>query len=200
MYKILSFLLLFAGYYYNPEDTGIKLLSGLQYKFDGISDLSADFKQSINGKPVLNGKFLFKKEDKFRIEIKNAVIISDGVTNWNFNKKDNKVIISSNNGSSAVPFSLRKIVYEYPKECSINVENLEGKEILIFTPNKNSEIGYSLVKIWITKDNLIERIILKDKADNLIQIDFSKYKINQKLADQSFNFTPPEGSQIIDLR
>ena len=200
MYKIITLLLLSFGFGFMSNDAGEKLLGGLQDKFNKITNLSAEFKQTTNGKAAMNGKFFFKKEDKFRIELKNSTLVSDGTTNWSYNQKENKVIISSNNGSNASPFSLRKIVYEYPKECAIGSETIDGREVLLLTPNENSEIGYALVKIWINKENLIERIVLKDKAGNIIQIDFSKYKINQKLNDDKFNFTPPEGSKIIDLR
>ena len=61
-------------------------------------------------------------------------------------------------------------------------------------------IGYNLIKIWPSSDNLINKVVLKDNADNLIQIEFFKYKLNQKVLDSKFIFYPPEGSKIIDLR
>jgi outer membrane lipoprotein carrier protein len=135
-----------------------------------------------------------------RIEFKSSTLISDGATNWSYNHKEHKVIISKNDENNASPFSLQKVVYDYPKECVVASEMDNGVEILVLTPNQDSSIGYSSIKIWINKENLINRIVLKDKADNLIQIDFSKYKVNQKISDSKFNFTPPEGSKVIDLR
>jgi len=199
MINIISFLLLFTvglNYY----AVGDKLLRNLQDKFNEVKDLSAEFKQSTSGRAVVSGKFLFKKEDKLRIEFKNSILVSDGSTNWNYNQKENKVIISKNDDSNASPFSLQKVIFDYPKECMVSSEMDDGTEVLILTPNKESSIGYSLIKIWLNNENLIIRIILKDKADNQIQIDFSKYKVNQKIADSKFSFTPPEGSKVIDLR
>lgn len=199
MINIISFLLLFTVSL-NFDDAGEKLLKNLQTKFEKVKDLSADFQQSTNGKAILNGKFFFKKEDKLRIEFKSSTLISDGATNWSYNQKEHKVIISKNDEDNASPFSLRKVVFDYPKECAVASEIDNSTEVLVLTPNKDSSIGYSLIKIWINKENLINRIVLKDKADNLIQIDFTKYKINQKISDSKFNFTPPEGSKVIDLR
>ena len=199
MINIISLLLLFTvGLNYFAVDD--ELLKNLQDKFDEVKDLSAEFKQSTNGKAVVSGKFFFKKEDKLRIEFKNSILVSDGSTNWNYNQKENKVIISKNDDSNASPFSLQKVIFDYPKECMVSSEMDDGTEVLILTPNKESSIGYSLIKIWLNNENLIIRIILKDKADNQIQIDFSKYKVNQKIADSKFSFTPPEGSKVIDLR
>ena len=199
MINIISFLLLFTvglNYY----TVGDKLLRNLQDKFNEVKDLSAEFKQSTSGRAVVSGKFLFKKEDKLRIEFKNSILVSDGSTNWNYNQKENKVIISKNDDSNASPFSLQKVIFDYPKECMVSSEMDDGTEVLILTPNNESSIGYSLIKIWLNNENLIIRIMLKDKADNQIQIDFSKYKVNQKIADSKFSFTPPEGSKVIDLR
>lgn len=199
MIKILLFIFLFSiGS--TAKDTGQNLLKNLQDKFNTVRDLSADFKQSINGKLVLSGKFLFKKEDNLRVEMKNSTLISNGATNWSYNQKENKVIISKNDETNASPFSLKKIVYEYPKECAVSSEMYNADEVLVLIPEKNSNIGYSRIKIWITKENLIDKIVLTDNADNLIQIDFARYKLNQNISDNKFNFTPPEGSKVIDLR
>jgi len=199
MINIISLLLLFtAGLSF--DDVGEKLLKNLQDRFDNVNDISAEFKQSTNGKAIVSGKFFFKKEDKLRIEFKNSTLVSDGLTNWSFNQKEHKVIISQNDGSNVSPFSLKKIVYDYPKECAVTSENDNGTKVLVLMPEKNSSIGYSAIKIWMTNENLISRILMKDNADNLTQIDFSKYKVNQKIPGSKFNFTPPEGSKVIDLR
>ena len=199
MINIISLLLLFTVSL-NFDDADEKLLKNLQNKFEKVKDLSADFQQSTNEKAILNGKFFFKKEDKLRIEFKSSTLISDGATNWSYNQKENKVIISKNDENNASPFSIQRVLFDYPKECVVASELNNGTEVLVLTPNKESSIGYSLIKIWINKENLINRIVLKDKADNLIQIDFSKYKVNRKISDSKFNFTPPEGSKVIDLR
>lgn len=199
MINIIS-LLMFFTVYLNFNEPGEKLLKNLQDKFSAVKDMSAEFNQSTNGKAILNGKFFFKKEDKLRIEFKNSILISDGATNWSYNKKELKVIISKNDDSNASPFSLKKIVIDYPKECVIESEMDNGTEVLVLIPNKGSTIGYSLIKIWMNKENLINHMVLKDNANNLIQIDFLKYKVNQKISDNKFNFTPPEGSKVIDLR
>ncbi len=199
MINIISLLLLFT-FSLTLDDVGDKLLKNLQDKFDNVKDLSTDFKQSTNNRAVISGKLLFKKEDKYRIEFKNSTLVSDGATNWSYNQKEQKVIISTNEKGNNSPFSLRKVVYEYPKECTITSELDDDTEILVLTPNKESTIGYSFIKIWMNRENLINRITLKDKADNLIQIEFSNYKLNRNIADNKFNFTPPEGSKVIDLR
>lgn len=198
MINILTYFIMMI-FSLNYLSSGEELLKKLQDKFEKINDLTAEFKQSTNEKAAINGKFFFKKKDMLRVELKKSILISNGVTNWNFNQKENKVIISKNE-DNASPLSLNKVIYDYPRECSISSEIIEREEVLILTPNKNSSIGYSLVKIWVNNENLIKQIVMKDKADNQIRIDFTNYRINQKIPDSKFSFSPPEGSKVIDLR
>jgi outer membrane lipoprotein-sorting protein len=53
MINIISLLLL-STINLNYDAAGEKLLKNLQDKFDKVKDLSADFKQSTNGKAIIN--------------------------------------------------------------------------------------------------------------------------------------------------
>ena len=64
----------------------------IQERFNTLTDLSANFTQSINGSANLTGKVYYKKEDKIRFELTNILIVSDGETNWNYNKKRTKLL------------------------------------------------------------------------------------------------------------
>jgi outer membrane lipoprotein-sorting protein len=71
----------------DPDQT----LKNVKDKFSTIKDFSAELKQGGKNQ-VFNGTIYYKKQNKFRIELKNMSIISDGSTIWNYNKKDNKVV------------------------------------------------------------------------------------------------------------
>jgi outer membrane lipoprotein-sorting protein len=174
-------------------------LAGLQSRFDSIYDLSANITQSISGKTNLTGKILYKKENKLRFEFKNILVVSDGETSWNYNMRDNKVIITNYATEGTNILSINQLIYEYPEECDISAYELEGQIILEFIPN-TSTLNFSSVKLWIDDNNLVTRALFEDPATGLIQIDLSNYKLNTNLPDNHFSFTPPEESEIIDLR
>lgn len=176
------------------------LLEKLQNKFDSVSDFSANFEQSVNGNVNLSGKIYFKKENKLRLEIKNAIIVSDGDTNWNYNKLQNKVIISEYDDSDPSVFSLKKIIYDYPSECNLTYSINENLKILILKPKENSTLNFSEAKVYLNNNDLIEKVEINDSNNGLIKIKFSDYKVDQNLADSKFTLTQPEGSKIIDLR
>lgn len=177
-----------------------KLLKDLQDKFNSIKDFSADFVQLSNGKENLQGKFYFKKENKLKLELKNLIIVSDGKTNWNYNKKQKKVIISNYDENDPSVLSLKKIIFDYPSKCSVTESVESGKNVLLLKPEQNSGINAYLIKIWISKENLVEKVSMKESGGDIIEIKFANYKINTGLADSKFSFTSPEGTKTIDLR
>jgi outer membrane lipoprotein-sorting protein len=175
------------------------LLKNIQDKFDSINDLSAEITQSVNGKVNLKGKVFYKKENNLRFEFKNSVIVSDGETSWNYNKKQNKVIITNYDTEGNKIFSIDQMIYEYPKKCELSTFESEGLRVLQLIPKENS-LSFKSVKLFITGDKLISKVLIDDPASGSIQVDLSNYQININLPDSLFTFTPPEGSQILDLR
>ena len=176
-----------------------QLLQGVQDKFNTLSDLSANLTQSVNGSENLVGKVFYKKEDKIRFELTNILIVSDGETNWNYNEKENKVIISSYDKEDAGLLSIERIIFDYPEECELSTYTIDDQVVLKLVP-QTSAFNFNSVKLWITDDNLISKVLIDDPAAGLVQIDLANYSIDQNLPDSKFTFTPPEGSKFIDLR
>ena len=195
---VLIISLIFCGKLIAQSDAEI-LLKSIQDKFDSINDLSAEITQSVNGKVNLKGKVFYKKENNLRFEFKNSLIVSDGETSWNYNKKQNKVIITNYDTEGNKIFSVRQIIYEYPKECELSTYESQGEKVLRLVPENNS-LSFNSVKLFTTNDNLISKVLIDDPASGLIQVDLSNYQINKNLSDSLFSFSPPEGSQVLDLR
>jgi outer membrane lipoprotein-sorting protein len=183
----------------SASENGDQLVKSLQNKFNSISDLSADFHQSSNGKVILAGKFFYGKTNKMRLELKNLTIVSDGVTSWSYNKKENKVIISNYNPDDPSIISLQRIINEYPTQCNVTSDKDGDSNILNLFPNK-SGLNFKNAIIYISPGNLIQKINLTDQDSNHIQIEFSNYQLNKGLGIPTFTFTPPKGSKVIDLR
>lgn len=175
------------------------VLKSLQNKFDSISSLSVNIIQKANEKSTLTGKMFFKKENNIRVEFPNQIIVSDGKTSWNYNKKDKKVIISNYDDTDSGLLSINYLVYQYPSECNLSLNSVGDRQILILTPkSKRNNLGE--VKLVIDKDNLIDKILIANQNIGAMEITFSNYSLNQKISDSQFSFTPPEGTSIVDLR
>lgn len=197
--KILLSLIVFVfstlGFSQNAES----VLKSLQNKFDSITDLSADVAQKSNGKTSLTGKMSFKKDNKIRIEFDNQTIVADGKTSWNYNKKNNKVIISDYDEAGSGLLSINYLVYQYPSQCDLSLSSEGSKTILILTPKSKKE-NLGEVKLYINKENLIDKAVIINQTTGPMEVSFANYKLNQNLSDSRFSFTAPEGTTVVDLR
>lgn len=182
----------------NAQNDGDSYLKSLQNKFNSIQDFTANVNQSVDGKSTLSGKIFFKKENNIRVEFGNSTIVSDGITSWNFNKKENKVIITDYEEDESV-FSINFLVYQFPAQCTLNGEKDGNFRKLTLTP-KSRATNLGEVTLWINKDDLIEKVKTNDAATGVIEISFSNIRVNQNLPKSNFQFIPPQGSRIIDLR
>ena len=195
---LISLLVLFCstvGFTQSAES----VLKSLQNKFDSVTDLSADVVQKSNGKSNLSGKMYFKKDDNLRIEFGNQTIVADGTTSWNYNKKNKKVVISDYDEAGSGLLSINYLVYQYPSECDLSLSSEGSKQILILKPkSKKNNLGE--VKLYITKENLIDKAVISNPASGTMEVSFTNYKLNQNLSDSKFSFTAPEGTTVVDLR
>ena len=115
-------MFLFWTFFCLAQDKGKDLLDSVQKKYKSINDLSADFKQSLGGKASINGKIYYSKGNKFRLELKNSTIISDGTVLWNYNKGQKKVVINNASASDPSFFTIENFLYDYPSKSSVTME------------------------------------------------------------------------------
>ena len=148
MKKYIKYLFLVFFMLQSIEAQNLKLLKDLQNHFNSVKNFSADLIQLNNGKVNLQGKIFFKKKNSLRVELKNIIIVSDGKTNWNYNQKQKKVIISDYDEKDPSALSLKRIIFDYPKECEVSDTVKNGEDILILKPKINSGINADLIKIW----------------------------------------------------
>jgi outer membrane lipoprotein carrier protein len=183
----------------NNQENANAVLKNIQDKFNSITDLSAQITQSVNDKVNLKGKVFYKKDNCLRFEFDNMLIISDGETSWNYNKKQDKVIITDYDTEGNKILSIRQIIFEYPVDCELNTFEFEGNKVLELIP-KDDTFSFNSVKLFIDSEYLITKVLVDDPATGTIQIDLSSYQLNKNLPDSHFQFSPPEGSQVLDLR
>jgi len=197
--KYILFAALFFSTALFAQNNADVLLKELQSKFNSLENLSADFTQTTNGKKYLSGKIYYQKGNKLRIETKRLIIVSDGKTSWNYNKKENKVIISSYDENDPGVFSINEIVNNYPEECDVKTEKINDEDVLVLIP-KTYTFNFNFVKIQVNEEHLIKKISFDDSSTGKTIVTFENYKLNENLPESTFSFNPPEGSKIIDLR
>jgi chaperone LolA len=203
--KIFIFICLASSIIYSqsPKD----YIKKVQNKFNSITNFTANFSQNYfdaqgHDERKTSGKFSYKRKNKFIVDLKNQLIISDGLTIWNNDKRFNRVVIS-NLTDDPTSFSLERFVFDYPPLCRSKIVIEEpaqkGEGCIELTP-KDQDMEFKYVKIWVTNDGMISRIEVLDRGDIRYAFQFTDLKINQDLSDSRFTYYPPKGIKIIDLR
>lgn len=182
------------------QDNAKSFLDSVQKKYKSINDFSADFKQSVNGKVGINGKFFYSKGNKFRLELKNSTIVSNGSVIWNYNKPQNKVVINNNSNSDQSSITIEKFLYDYPAKSVVTLEKDNNQNVLILIPQNDNKMNFKKTKISVNSDYLIMQVNIENLSGSVTNFQFSDYKLNQNLPDSRFSFSPPDGTNIIDLR
>lgn len=198
--NIFAILALFTAAAFS-QTAGDELLKKVQSKYSTINDLSANFSKINNGDVEFNGAFYYKKPNKLRLELNNLVIVSDGSTNWNFNKKDNRVIISEYSEENPELISIDKILYDYPSLSEVTASVEKGSvNVLTLTPKENSGLNYNSVNLYINSKDLIDNVIIERLDGEKIHLKLIDIEVNTNVANSKFLFEPPKGSKVIDLR
>jgi len=196
--SVLVILWMFLGVSVFGQDSSNELLKAVQSKYNSLNTLSVNFSKSSGNSVDFSGKLFLKKENKLRIELKNNTIITDGKTFWNYNKKENKVIINNYDPLEPSELSLNTFINDYPSKSRIS-SGTDGNYRTLTLEPETSELNFSKAELFINKDNLVDKVIIVSNSGKAV-IAFSDYKPGQDIPDSEFTYSPPKGIKVIDLR
>lgn len=202
MTKLKILLLLFIPAFIYSQSAG-EVLANLQTKFKATKNFTADFVQvtktgADKAEFKSSGKIYFKKGNKFRIELKDQVLVTDGKTVWNHNTKQKKVIIT-NYASEPSVLSLDKYLLEYPKLCDASFAGNSDNKIIELKPKKKNT-GFKEIIIFPNETSILSKVEFTDANGNYFSFEFSNVKLNENLSDRQFSYTVPKGTRTVDLR
>jgi chaperone LolA len=206
MKNIFAAVLLFLSYsFVNAQDN--ETLKSLQDKFENVKSMQADFvqyaKTSSGGEGAKNsGTLYYKAKNKYRVEFKSQIIVSDGEANYNYMTKSKKLLISDKEDQSS-SFMVDKFIYEYPKSSKVEDlgskalggESLKGFRLI---PNKSSQ--FKSADIWVGPDNMVKQVEIKDKSNAFYVVELSNIRLNHNIDDSQFTIKQTKDMEVIDLR
>jgi len=207
IFILLSFfvnvIFVFAG------DDAETIIKKLQKKYDSIKDASVTYVQHVQfgvtkSEQSFTGTLTMKKGNKYRIEMEQQTIVTDGKSVWSLSKANNQVLIDKFR-EDPKSFSIDKIFMNLPANYNAALIGKEkfGKNevsILKLTPKKD-KVNFKWMKVWIdTDDYIMKKIQILENSDNLITYTLNEIKINQNVSDSIFQYVVPNGIEVIDLR
>ena len=186
--------------------TAQDIITNVQNVYKDITDAKASFTQTIkfnkSKAQTSSGTLYIKKEKKYRIETSTHTIVTDGSTSWSYSPNKKQVVIDYYKETGNT-FSPNKYLFQYPENFYSDLdgtETLNGKDVYVLTL-KPREGGYvKSAKLWVGKDDWIIKKIYIVTEESTATYSLKNVQTNTGVSNSKFTFTPPEGTEVIDMR
>jgi chaperone LolA len=178
-----------------------EIIKKVQSNYKGIKDAKASFSHS-GKKNSESGTIYIQKENKYRIETKGQVLVTDGVTSWSYSIKKKQVIVD-NYKDDGNTFSPNKFLFNYPENFYSDLdgsETISGMDCYLLKLSPRSKGNVKSAKIWVDKEeNLIRKITIVSKEGTDTYL-LKKISLDSGVSSSKFTFSPPSDVEVIDLR
>jgi len=203
---------LFATFSYAQVDKKAKdVLDKLSAKTKSFSTIKSSFSYSLVNKDrnintSQNWKLALKGE-KYRLEMGDQVILSDGKTMWKVLKMDQEVEVSNqvNNDDALNPKSIftmyeKGFRYKYVKEEKLGAKTVHTIDLFPLNPKEKDFVS---IRLYIDKvANQVLKSEIKSKNGNVYTYSISAFETNKPIDDSYFTFKTSEfpGYDVNDVR
>lgn len=204
-------LLFFSGVVVGqPKEYSVKEITDrMQKKYESIQDATARFTQHVRFgfskiEQSFAGTLKMKKPNKYRVETEYQTLVTDGTTVWSFSPVNKQVLID---GYKETPdsFTPEQFLLNLPSNYYATLLQPEtGSEKSVITLKlvpKDDQSFIKSMKVWVDEGSwVVKKVEMLDVNDTEKTYTVQEIKINTNLRDTTFVFTPPMGTEVVDLR
>jgi len=205
-YLILSLFLIVGIFFAGCTEQQVNKINAdeiakkMQEKYDSIKSMEADILITMNimgQTEAMQYKYAFEKPNKFYMENDDALIVCDGKTCYNYDKKTNQYAMMEIKGEENDIFNpdYGKFIKSMLKNHNVSYlgeENYDGRKcyVLELISKENPE---EKMKMYVDEEYWQP---LKIEMEGM-SIEYKNVKFNVDIPDERFKFTPPEGAELI---
>ena len=186
-----------------------EVLENVRKHYETVKDAELRFTEKVRFpmakiEQQISGTLFVKKNNKYRVELDDQVIVTDGQTLWSYSASNNQVIIDRFK-QDAQSLSPEKILVGTPENFTatlVGEEKLAGSEatILKLVPKDEQSFIHSL-RLWIDeKEWMIRQVEIVDVSEKQTTYAVLELRTNTGLQDSRFVYRIPEGVDVVDLR
>jgi len=198
-----SFSVLFASQ--NAEE----VLDKVRKRYDAVTDAELRFSQKIlfpmtKVEQQVGGTLFVKKKNKYRLEMDDQVIVTDGQTIWSYSAPNHQVVIDKFKQDEQ-SLSAEKVLIGTPDNFTATItgeEKIGGYEttVLKLVPKDEQSFIHSL-RLWVDeKDWMIRQVEIIDLSEKQTTYSVLQVHTNTGLQDSRFVYQIPKGADVVDLR
>ena len=185
-------------------------LKKLRKRYRSVATFRADFREvfewAMTGETTIrSGKLLITKDNRFRIDTPEQLLIADGRNVYRYNRMKKQVIIESISDDSEQLLP-RKMMLNFADEfkaitiTDLVVDGRAGFRLDLEANDPDASL-VSSANVWATTDDLtVHRLKFIDLNSNSTTYFLSDISFDQPVDSSETSFTPPEGVELFDLR
>ena len=186
----------------------------LAHFIDGVQSLSAHFEQvqrnergenlqATSGRMWLsrtasaaadaNGKFRWSYEKPYQ-----QLMVCDGAKIWIYDPDLAQVTVrSANEALAGTPAQLLSRKSTLADEFSVEDAGEHGGARGVRLKPKSADSDFKSIELWLHNGTPI-RMVFSDQLGGSTEVSFSEIKVNAKLEESLFRFTPPNGAEVVE--
>ncbi|HLL82879.1 MAG TPA: outer membrane lipoprotein chaperone LolA, partial [Longimicrobium sp.] len=201
-----------AGQSAASADDATEILRRTEARADAIRTLEADFVQSLRV-PLLNqnqnsaGRLYQRKPDRFLMRFTQPagdVMVADGRYFWLYYPSTDRTQVirtSIAKGGGAVDLQRQFIGNAAARfVATLNRgEVVDGHDTHALTLVPRQASPYKVLRIWVDKDDYtVRRFEMTEENESVRRVELRNIRVNGTIPDNTFRFTPPQGTQVFD--
>ncbi|MBI3789205.1 MAG: outer membrane lipoprotein chaperone LolA [Ignavibacteriales bacterium] len=181
----------------------------IQKRYESMEDATARFSQHVKFgfskiEQTFAGTLIMKKPRKFRVESEHQTLITDGSTVWAYSPVNKQVLIDhykeNQNSFSPEQFLLKLPSNYYASLLEKDKESNHKLMTLKLVPKDDQSFVKSM-KVWVEEGSwVVRKVEIIDVNDTETTYEVKEVKFNTNVKDNAFAFTPPSGTEVVDLR
>ncbi|MEM1125326.1 MAG: outer-membrane lipoprotein carrier protein LolA [Bacteroidota bacterium] len=205
---LLTLVVLLGGRSLVHAQNASAVFERLQSTYDAVDVLGATFTQtstsSYSDAPEVFSGTLLLSGDRYRIETGAQTFVTDGVVTWIY-LADQRQVVINDYVEDETAFSLNTFFATYPERYTAGtteLTQLDGEQHYLLTLQpREADAFFRQVRLWMRdRDNLVTRLEVTDVNETVMTFDLGDITLNPPLSADTFQFTPPEDAELIDLR
>ena len=183
------------------------ILDLIRQKYNSLTTIQAQIDMTLywsvrEREEKKSGKLAVSPGDKFRVDLGAETLVSDGVTYWQYSKKNSQVIIK-NFQDIDLSWHPSQLLSSFLTGYSYKEKEKSGSETVLFwnTDNKDSDSFYTDITVTAeSKSGIVKKLRLTDHNGNVHTYIFKKTVFGAKIPAEVFRFDIPDEVQVHDDR
>ena len=206
---VFAILMLSALPSFAEPPSAMQIVKNVQDNYNRIEDATIKFTQTVvfplsKVSRTTSGTLYIKKGNKYRIDTDDKVIVTDGKTSWVYLPQSQQVLIDNfrNDKNTITP---EKFLLDVPEDyfavlLSTNKTSTGNLYVLRLTPRSDNSFIRSITIEIQDSSWTVKSAVISDMNDTRYTYKVESLKTNTGLPNSEFEFVPPKGAQVVDLR